>query len=94
MPGEASLQGIDDVGRFPQAVSFTWIAEQDRFDADLFQRDVHLLGFLNRHVLVELTMDEHRRRLGPCNVSNRRTRMGFLLLDGPTAVTTGTTITT
>src|SRR6266540_2846101 len=72
VPREAALDTVDDVRGLAKAVSFPRVTNENGLDADLLQRDVHLLRFLNRDVLIQLSVDEHRRRLHFRDVRERR----------------------
>src|SRR5215813_2901960 len=58
--------------RFLNAVAFTRVAEEDRFDAALLQRAIVLFGLRDWHAQVALAMSDHDRRLDAINVSHRR----------------------
>ena len=51
---------------------FARVADHDRLDADVAQRDVELLRLGDRHVVVVLAVHEHRRRLDLVDVAERR----------------------
>ena len=68
---QAPDHAVDDVLGLAQAVTLARIAQQHRLHADLLQGDEHLLRFLDRHVLIQLAVDEHRRRLDARDVGER-----------------------
>src|SRR5437773_5784008 len=71
VPRDAAVDEIDRVLRLADPVPLARVADHHRLDADVLQRDIKLFRLGDRHVVVVLSMHEHRRRLDVLDVADR-----------------------
>src|SRR4029078_5998572 len=61
VPGDRAIDYVDLGFRLADAVPFARVADHDRLDARVLERDEILLGLRNRHVVVVLAVHEHHQ---------------------------------
>jgi hypothetical protein len=61
IPVDASVNIIDNVPGLAQPVAFSRVADKDGFHTHISQGNLELLRLGNRHIVVVLTMYQHRR---------------------------------
>src|SRR5260370_10990581 len=71
-PRERALESVDAMPRLAQPVPFTRIAHQDCIHTAPSDCHVHLFCLSNVHIVVLLSMNEHRRCLCLSGVTQRR----------------------